>query len=394
MLCERLVRKGHEVTVIAAVPHYPSGRVQAEYRGRCLRDTMENGVRVFRIWVPSVDRTRLSRRALQFAFFQAGAALCGLSGSYDVALFSNPALDVWLPFAIRAVLRRTPTVFTVHDVYPDVGIALGVFKNRTVISAVGALERYCLGHSRSVRILSESFSPSMRALGVPNSKLALIYDYVDTDLIHPLPRQNRFAIENGLADRFVILYAGNIGLSQGLENVLLAAEQLSRNPDILFVFVGDGTGRAGLIAEAQKRKLGNVLFLPFQPRSRLPEVLASGDVGLAVLKRGIGIQSLPSKIFSILASGRPVLASVDERSATADLVRRSEAGICVPPENPESLARAVLDLRSTPERLRKLGENGRGYAIRNHSPESAAARFEELFRTVAARPAAALRNGI
>ena len=381
MLCETLARRGLDVTVIAAAPHYPSGRVLKEFRGRWIRSTEENGIHVLRVWVPSLNRSRLLQRALQFLCFQVGASLAGLSRRYDAALISNPGLEVWLPFAVHSVLRRTPSVFIVYDVYPDVGIALGIFRNRAVISAVAALERFCLRRAVCVRIISESFVPSLRALGVPASKLVLIYDYVDTDLIKPLPRENVFAAENGLSGRFVVLYAGNIGLSQGLENVLQVAERLSSCSDLLFVFVGDGAGREALVAAAQKRRLNNVRFLPYQPRVRLPEVLASADVSLVILKKGIGIQSLPSKIFPILASGRPLLASVDEQSATADLVKRSKAGICIPPEDPERLAEAVQTLRNSPEMCKEFGQNGRRHAIQHHSVESASARFEALFES-------------
>jgi colanic acid biosynthesis glycosyl transferase WcaI len=383
MLCEALARRGMDVTVIAAAPHYPSGRVLDGFRGRWFRRSEENGVRVIRVGVPSVDRTRLALRALQFLCFQAGAALSGLSQRYDVALFSNPGLDVWLPFAVHVVLRRTPAVFAVYDVYPDVGIALGVFRSRAVISAVAWLERFCLKHSSSVRMISGSFAPALHRLGVTDSKLVLIDDYVDTELIRPLSRTNAFSVENGLAGRFVVLYAGNIGLSQGLENVLLAAEQLRSQPDVLFVFVGDGTGRAGLVAEAERRKLDNILFLPFQPRARVPEMLASADVGLVILKRGIGVQSLPNKILSLLASGRPLLASVEEDSAAADLLRSSSAGLRVPPGDPMRLAEAIMALRNSPELREELGRNGRRHAEGHHSVGAAAERFEALFRSAA-----------
>jgi colanic acid biosynthesis glycosyl transferase WcaI len=130
-----------------------------------------------------------------------------------------------LPFLYYVNLRHKPAIFSVHDVYPDVGVTLGVFRNKYIIEAIASLERYCLNHSRIVRILSESFRPGLRNLGTPDSKMALVYDWVDTDLIQPLSRDNHFAQVNDLKDRFVVLYAGNIGLSQGLENVLTAAEQ-------------------------------------------------------------------------------------------------------------------------------------------------------------------------
>jgi colanic acid biosynthesis glycosyl transferase WcaI len=380
MLCEALARRGVDVTVICAVPHYPSGRVPEKFRGAWLQRKVENGVRVIRVRIPSADRKQLLLRALQFLCFQIGATIGGFSRRYDVALFSNPGLDIWLPFALYVVLRRTPGIFTVYDVYPDVGIALGVFRTAGVIWAVAALERFCLKHSLFVRIVSESFKPALQALGVPASRIVLIYDYVDTDLIRPLPRENAFAVENGLSDCFVVLYAGNIGLSQGLEDVLAAAESLRSQKEILFVFVGDGTGRASLVDEAAKRQLRNVRFLPFQPRARLAEVLASADVGLTVLKKGVGAQSLPSKIYSILASGRPVLACVDDQSAAADLVRRSQAGLCVPPEDPGRMAEAVLALRNSPALREEFGREGRRFALEHHSVEGATTRLEGLFQ--------------
>jgi colanic acid biosynthesis glycosyl transferase WcaI len=325
-----------------------------------------------------VQRTDLKKRAVQFIGFQLGAMLAGLRQDYDVLLISNPALEVWLPFILLSVLRCKPAVFSVHDVYPDVGVSLGIFRSKLIVSVVGYLERFCLDRSSKVRILSESFIKPLRSLGVTDDKMELVYDWVDTDLIKPLPKDNNFAREHQLVNHFVVLYAGNIGLSQGLEQVLAVAELLQDQEEIKFVLVGDGAGRAPLMTEASRLNLGNVRFLPFQPRNRLPEVLATADVSLVTLKKGVGAASLPSKSFSILASGRPILASVDEGSDTWNLVKRSQAGICVPPEDPGAIARAILELKND-ERLRNnFGKKGRDYALQYHSPQAAAVKFEQL----------------
>lgn len=383
MLCQELARRGHSVTALACVPHYPSGRVPEKYRGRLIQRSREDGVDVVRIRVPSLERSSMPRRMLQFVTYQLGATVSESGQDFDVALFSNPALLNWLPFAFLSAVRRKPIVFSVHDVYPDVGVALGIFRHRPVVSAVSALERFCLDRAVSVRILSESFVPPMRRLGVPDHKIALIYDWVDTDLIRPLPRDNAFSRECDLTGRFTVLYAGNIGLSQGLECVLDSAERLAAHDDIRFVFVGDGAGRAGLVREAERRKLGNVKFFEFQPRPRLPEVLATGDVSLVILRKGIGVASLPSKTLSALASGRPILASVDETSDTCALVRRADAGLCVPPEDSAALAEAVLELRNDVALRARLGRNGRDYALQHHSLTAAADRFERLLSDAA-----------
>jgi colanic acid biosynthesis glycosyl transferase WcaI len=378
MLAGELARRGHAVTVIAAVPHYPSGTVQPAYRGARIRRSTEEGVEVIRVPLPSITRSDLAQRLLQYGCYQAGAAWAGRNLRYDVVLAANPALWVGLPFACLAVARHTPAVFTVHDVYPDVGVTLGVFRHKPVIAAVARLERFCLSRAAAVRILSESFRPGLRALGVPDAKMTLIYDWVDTDLIRPLPRDSAFALETGLTGKFVVLYAGNVGLSQGLEHVLAAAGLLADQPDLQFVIVGDGAGRARLGLQAQQMGLTNILFLPFQPRPRLPEVLATADVSLVTLQGGIGKGSLPSKTFSIFASGRPLLASVDEGSEAWEMVVRAGAGVCVPPEDPARLAGAILALKQDPDLRQRLGRNGRQWAEGHHSPQAAAERFERL----------------
>jgi colanic acid biosynthesis glycosyl transferase WcaI len=219
-------------------------------------------------------------------------------------------------------------------------------------------------------------------MGVPDEKMALVYDWVDTDLVHPMPRENAFAREHNLVGKFVVLYAGNIGLSQGLEHVLCAAETLQNCPDIKFVFVGDGANREHLVAESEGRHLENVTFLPFQPRQRLPEVLASADISLVSLQSGIGVSSLPSNTFSILASGRPVIACVDEGSETWNLIKRAEAGLCIPPEKPLELADAILTLKENQVLRESMGQNGRCWAESHHSPQAAAKQIERLMLEV------------
>jgi len=378
MLCEELAKRGHCVTVIASVPHYPSGQVQPNYRRKCLHCGIENGVQVIRVPLPSVDRTNLRKRFLQFISFQLGATWAGLRCRYDAVIIGNPALVFWLPFKVLSALRRKPTIASVHDLYPDVGITLNIFRQRPVIEMVTALERSFLKGSVYVRVLSESFIPPLRRLGVSDNKMKLIYDWVDTDLIRPLSRKNPFSHEHGLDDKFVVLYAGNIGLSQGLEYVIDTAEILKKEKKLIFVFVGDGAGRKQLGHKATRKGLVKVKFLPFQPRVRLPEVLATADISLVTLRKGVATASLPSKSFSILASGRPLIASVDKDSDTWKLAQRSGAGICIPPENPEALAEAIMELKNDPSRRMLLSHNGREFALKNHSPQAAAEKFEQL----------------
>ena len=382
LLSRGLVEQGHEVTVIAAVPHYPNGFVDEPYRKGFIQRSVEDDVNVIRIRVPSVDRSRLLMRALQFTTYQVGASVASLGVNCDIALVTNPALETWLPFVVNVILRNKPAIFSVHDLYPHVGVSLGIFHHKFVIDTVAWLEKFCLRHSKVVRILTESFRPGMWELGVPDDKIVLLYDWVDTDLIQPLSRRNGFAREHGLEDKFVVMYAGNIGLSQGLENLLGAAQKLSDHEDIHFALVGEGAAKANLMKEVEEKGLKNVTFIPFQPRERLPEVLSTANLSMVMLRCGVGVTALPSKTYSILASGRPMLASVDRDCETADLVIQSGAGVCVEPEDVDAIVEKILYLKDNPELCRQMGENGRIWAEKNHSPKSAA-RDIEIFSGMA-----------
>lgn len=383
MLCEELVRRGHQVTVLAAVPHYPTGYVPKEYRGKFRMESDENGVHVIRIGVPSVDRRNLAKRMAQFISYQIGAVIAGWNRDYDVYLTTTAALQMILPFTLLSVLRRKASVYSVHDVYPDVGVKSGIFRNGSIIHMVAGLEEFCFRHAACVRILSESFKPGLLSRGVPNTKINLIYDWIDTTLFMPLPRENAFALEHGLNYSFNVLYAGNIGMVQGLDSVLDAADLLKQHEDIRFVFVGDGMARKSLVEKTERLSLGNVKFIPYQPFEKMPQILASADVSLVSLVKGSGHGALPSKSFSIFASGRPVLASVDQGSETWKMVHQIEAGLCVPPESPAELANAVLTLRKDGDLRERLGRNGRKRVEQYHSPQIAAERFERLFSEAA-----------
>jgi colanic acid biosynthesis glycosyl transferase WcaI len=380
MLSERLAQRGHQVTVVAAVPHYPTGRVMSLYRRNVLKHTRENGVDVYRIGLPSLDRGNMVWRFMQYIIYQLGATICTLRLNPEIVIAVTPAMACWLPYAYLVLLRRKAAIYSIHDVYPDVGIKLGVFRNSAVIKTVRWLEESFLKSARMVRILSESFVSSMKGFGIPESRLRLIYDWVDTDLIHPLPKENSFSLEQKIEGRFVVLYAGNLGPTHGLDSIVDAARLLKDQKSIQFVFVGEGGGKQRAQDRAQGYGLDSVLFLPYQPRNRLPDILASADVSLVTLQKGFGKDSLPSKTYSILASGRPVIASVDPDTDTWNLVARSQSGLCVPPEDPRALAEAILKLANDPDLRRKFGELGRAYALAHHSPDAATGAFEELFR--------------
>ncbi len=379
LLSRDFVRKGHEVVVICAVPHYPSGIVPLDYRNFSIKkETCENII-VTRVPLISLNRKNLYLRLLQFINMQIGMAISSIKYDPDIIIASNPALQTGLPFLIMSILKSAKRVFSIHDFYPDIGIRLGVFRHSLVIKMIELIELKCLEKADAIRVLSESFIPLVKRYQKIDNKLFLIYDWVDTEFLKPKPKDNTFSKLHDLDNSFNILYAGNIGYSQGLEIVLKAAKLLENDESIKFIIVGDGPEKEKLLNFASKWHLRNIKFFPFQPREMLPFVLSTGDICLVCLKKGMAYTSLPSKIYSLLACGRPIIGCLDEGSDSWNLIKRANAGICIRPEDHELLASSIMYLKNKKSILSQFSLNGRKYCELNFSVDVASRKFEELF---------------
>lgn len=378
-LCSELAIRGHQITVITAVPHYPSGIVPKNYRSNKAQHSFENGIKVIRVPLPSLNRKKYSSRMIQFIFYQIGATIEGLRLEYDAFLTSSAAIQSLLPFLVLAVLRRRPSVYSVADIYPDVGVKSGIFKNKLIIHIIKILELFCLKEATKVRVLSKSFMELLISRGIQKSKCSLIYDWIDTSLFNIYSKTNSFSEKFGLQKRFVVLYAGNIGYIQDLSTTLMAAQILQNMEDICFVFVGDGVARLSLMEQAIHLGLTNTIFIPYQPFSLMPKIFSTADISLLSLLKGNGYTALPSKCYAIFSSGRPLIASVDKGCDTWNIVKKYEAGLCVEPGKPKQLAKAICILKNDVKLRDKMGRNGRIWAERYHSTKSAALRYEDLF---------------
>ena len=190
VLCESLASRGYEVTVLAAVPHFPSGRVASKYKQGIWQWKELNGVQVCRVRVPSGNRANLCHRLWTLFIYQLLVTIAGWRLSYDATFITNPAIETGIPFAVLSWLRRKPCIFGVWDLYPEVGQQLGIFRNRVVIAVVKALEDFCLQKAAVVQALSEDFVQNLSArVGCPE-KLVVIPIWIDMEFIHPLSRKN------------------------------------------------------------------------------------------------------------------------------------------------------------------------------------------------------------
>jgi colanic acid biosynthesis glycosyl transferase WcaI len=337
------------------------------------------------VWLPSINRANLFLRFLAVICYQLLATLVGFVRRFDVLITVNPAFEKIIPILVLSVLRRKPMIFCVYDIYPDIGVRLGIFRHGAIVHMVGAMEEFCYAKSVFVQVLSEGHRKTLLARGVAELKLAVVRPWVDTDFIYPNARENPFFAEHNLDKSFVVMYAGNFGLTQGLELLVGTAAHLAMEPTIRFVLVGKGETQTALETLCRFAKLTNVQFIPSQPREKLPNMLASADVALVMLKKGFGMDSVPSKTYSILASGRPILAVVDRGSDTWELIQHADCGVCVQPGDHEALAQAILKLSLDKQECARLGANGRAYAMLHHSRNSACDRYQELLSSVGER---------
>jgi glycosyltransferase involved in cell wall biosynthesis len=220
--------------------------------------------------------------------------------------------------------------------------------------------------------------------GADPAKVTVIHNWADCSAVAPGPRDNPFARQHGLVDKFVALHAGNIGLSQDLEIVLHAADQLRDRPDIVFVFVGDGARKKDLQGIALRRDLRNVVFLPFQPREAMDQSYATADVSLISLKRGLAGVIVPSKVYNVLASGRPCIAAVEQDCEVADIIQRAGCGHVVAPGDASALRSRLVQLAADRPRAVDMGARARAAALEFDRPRQVAA-YDAMLREVAAR---------
>ncbi|MHC4618035.1 MAG: glycosyltransferase family 4 protein [Planctomycetota bacterium] len=379
-LAEGLAAQGHDVTVVTAFPHYDQNRIWDEYRGRLFQRDRNGRIQVVRtyLYVPQ-SKTNILGRLLNYASFNVLSTLAALgNGPCELILAPSPPLTIGLTAYVLSRLWGVPYVYNVQDIYPDVAVRLGVLENPRLIRFFRWMEDFIYSKAKAVTVLSEGFRRNLLGKGVPERKIHIIPNFVDVSFVRPLSRDNAFARSKGLHEKFVVMYAGNVGLSQNLEIVLDAADELRDLTDVQFLIVGNGSAKERLVARSAGMGLDNVRFLSFQPREDLPEMYASADLCLVTLRPGLADESVPSKAYTIMASERPMLAAVDRQSEVKRLIDAADCGVWVEPADPSALAAHVRRLHGDPVLRERLGRNGRRYVVQHYTPQVAASQYHEL----------------
>jgi colanic acid biosynthesis glycosyl transferase WcaI len=372
-----LAALGHELHVVTALPWYRGHAIERGWEGKWMRRESTEWGSITRVNpFPGADKRNLVRRAAGFAGFGVLAELASLRGGrVDGVVAMSPPLTMGLTGWGTHLVRRGPLIFNIQDVFPDAAVQTGAITNRSIIAIAKWLERFSYRRADAVTVLSDDLADNVKAK-VPASRQAdvrVIPNFVDTEFIRPHDRMTPLRRELGIGSETVVMYAGNVGFSQSLDMVVEAARAM---PSLTFLINGDGAARQSLRDNADG--LVNVRFSGYQPAQRLPEVLATGDIHLVPLRSGLGRVSVPSKTYSILAAGRPVLASIDVGTEVPRILAESGAGLAVPPDDLVAFRHTLQRLVDDPVGCKEMATRGRRWVEGIASPSAVARAYAEL----------------
>lgn len=358
-----LVKAGHEVEVVTALPSYPAGRIFPGYRGRLWQREVVDGITITRVWSYATQR-RGAARALSYGTF-AGASLAALAARRrpDVLFVESPPLTTAVPAAVMARLWGIPVVFNVADLWPESLRLLGALRPGIVLRAAESLERWAYEEATVVNAVTDGVRASLIERGVAAEKILDLPNGVDTSVYRPVDPdpslREHLEVESGP----IILYAGTHGVAHGMDVALLAARELAKE-EVTFVFVGDGSDKARLVHQAAHLGLRNVRFLEPAPPAQIAKLYAIATAGLSTLRSSELFEGTrPVKVLASMACGKPVLYSGAGEGAR--LVQTAKAGVVTPPEDPVALADAIRLFCRNSDLATTMGASGRSYVMQH-----------------------------
>ncbi|MBE8719333.1 WcaI family glycosyltransferase [Sphingobacterium pedocola] len=374
-----LAAQGRDVHVLTALPYYPEWEIHSAYKNKSWFTETLNGVKVHRVplYVPK-EVTSLKRILHEFSFLAATIPFwikAIFSKKYDVVFCIAPPFHLSLfPWLYKST-RGGVWINHIQDLQVDAAKDLGMIKNKTFLDIMFGLERFFLNRGLRVSTISEGMQHKILSKGIASTKIMFFPNWVDSNVIFPLPKEKSLRQEMGfnLADK-IVLYSGNLGEKQGLDAILRAAAAFKADSSVKFVICGSGGGKDKLIRLAEESLLSNVFFFPLQPYEKLSALLAMADLHLVLQKSSAADLVMPSKLTGILAAGGCALVTATEGTTLYDVVYKFQMGILVQPENEEDLLRGIrLGLFGDTSAYR---QNARNYAEQYLEKEQILRKFE------------------
>ena len=369
-----LVGSGNRVTVVTTRPHaHRDPLAEREQQLRpfwwfFLQRSDYEGAIVYHSLI--FDRTPgMLGRLISWMIFHLISLVAGvlIPRRVDVILTPSPLLSLGLVAWLLGLRHRCKFVYNVQELYPDLAVSMRRVTNRPVLWLLYRLENLVYSLAAAVTTITPEIRNKIVAKGVSVEKVSYIPNWVDTDRFAPVEKKNSFSTKYGLETKFVVGYAGNVGLAQSFDELLAAARILLPQRNIMFLVVGDGGQRDKISEIVSSQSLVNVQMLPYQPAEFVPEIYGSIDLAYVPLQQGLGSAALPSKVYRIMASATPVLALTDKGSGLAELVTESGCGVVIEPGSGQMLATEIERMANAPELVIKNGLAGRQFVAGNYS---------------------------
>jgi colanic acid biosynthesis glycosyl transferase WcaI len=363
-LAESMMTRGHQVSVLTGYPNYPSGKLYDGYRLKPAERSIVDGVPLVRAFEYPDHGTGLLRRMLNYVTFMISApAASVLAPRCDVIYVWHPPLTVGVAAALIARMRRVAFVYDVQDIWPESAVLSGMLQPGPLVRLMSRLELIVYRQAAHILVTTDGAKENLISKGVPENKVSVMPHWIDERVFTPVGEETRAVVRTreGWDGRFVVMFAGNLGLVQGLDTVIDAAATLPESGNTLIVIVGDGTDRERLQARTQAMGLGDrVQFIGRQPAATMPDFFSAADALLVHLKKSdLSRLVIPTKTLAYLAAGRPIIMAME--GAAADLVTRAGAGIAVPPDDVMKLVEGIETLRQMSE-AERAGMGARGIA--------------------------------
>ena len=395
-IVHEFVANNRKVHVVTSLPWYRTHAIEAGWTGRLVRREKTAWGSIIRVHpFPGKSKSNLLRRAIGFGAFSAVAGVCtvfagGIQRRPAAVISMSPPLTLGLTGWLASRIRRCPSVFNIQDVFPDAAIETGAITNARIIAVSRWLERVSYQRSDAVVVLSEDLRTNVLAKIAPKHqhKVHVIPNFVDSDRITPRDRMTSYREELRIGLEPVVMYAGNVGYSQSLTMMLHAAREL---PEVTFVINGDGAARGELERDAVG--LSNIRFAGYQPADRVAEVLATADIHVVPLRTGLGAVSVPSKTYSILAAGRPVVAAIDAGTEVTRILAESGAGVSVAPDDPIAFTDALRAMVNSGSTATEAGARGRLWVESHVSPARVANSYLDVIASLGVQQIASILRG-
>ena len=382
-LCEGMIDT-FDITVICVVPSY-SGTIDEKYKTKRIYKEEHNGIKIIRVRVPEFQKSnKISRiKNLLAYFFNSLLATLKIEKQDYIYTISQPPILGGVLGVLGKWLKGGKLIYNIQDFNPEQTMAVGYSKNKLLLNTVMSVDKFSCKKSDKVIVVGRDMQETLRNR-FNNKKVpknVFINNWINEKEIYPLeqnhPRIVEFKEKYNLKDKFIIMYSGNIGLYYDLENIIKVIGEFKDREDVVFAFVGDGTVKDKVEAYVKENNLSNVTFIPYQDKSDLIYSLKAADIHWVVNAKGIKGVSVPSKLYGVMAAGKPVLGVLDEGSEARLIVEDCNCGVCIEPGNYKEISNNIEYILNNKEEIRALGLNGRQYLETNLTKEVSINKYKE-----------------